>query len=205
MFQEAIAADPNYALAYAGLADTYNIAPSYISLPRSKVYCSPTNPRAKLSNSMTPCLRPIPRMPWRWPLHGSGARPSHEFQRAIELNPNDADAHYFYALAYLGPENRLDDAQAQYRTALSLDPLSSIINTNYAVILMVARHYPESLAQFQKVLDRDPNFPPAHYRLSQLYATTGRFPEAVNELRKVFSKQPRHGGRERLSQTHVDP
>jgi Tfp pilus assembly protein PilF len=121
-------------------------------------------------------------MAWKW----SEAEP--EFKRAIELNPNNASAHYFYALAYLGPENHLDEAQDQYRTALSLDPLSSIVNTNYAVMLMVARHYPESLAQFQKVLERDPNFPPAHYRLSQLCATTGRFSEAVNEFRKAFSK-----------------
>jgi tetratricopeptide (TPR) repeat protein len=56
------------------------------------------------------------------------------------------------------------------------------------VLLMQARHYPESLAQFQKVLDRDPAFGPAHYRLSQLYATTGRFPEAVAEFHKAFSK-----------------
>ena len=104
------------------------------------------------------------------------------------MNPNNAAAHYFYALAYLGPENRLDDAQAQYRTALSLDPLSSIVNTNYAVMLMVAKRYPESLAQFQKVLVRDPNFAPAHYRLSQLYATTGRFSEAVTEFHKALSK-----------------
>jgi tetratricopeptide (TPR) repeat protein len=104
------------------------------------------------------------------------------------LNPNNASAHYFYALAYLGPENRLDDAQAQYRTALSLDPLSSIVNTNYAVMLMEAKHYPESLAQFQKVIGRDPNFWPAYYRLSQLYATTGRFSEAVTEFHKALSK-----------------
>jgi predicted Zn-dependent protease len=53
---------------------------------------------------------------------------------------------------------------------------------------MYARRYPEAVAQFQKVLARDPNFAPAHYKLSQLYATTGRFPEAVAELRKAFPK-----------------
>jgi len=53
---------------------------------------------------------------------------------------------------------------------------------------MDARRYPESLAQFQKVLEQDPNFSPAHYKLSQLYATTGRLAEAVSEIRKIVSK-----------------
>jgi len=119
---------------------------------------------------------------WRW----SEAEP--EFQRALQLNPNNSAAHYFYAISYLSPENRNEQGLEQYRIALSLDPLSSIVSTNYAVMLMQARRYPDSLAQFQKVLARDPNFGPAHYKLSHLYATTGRFPEAVSELRKTFAK-----------------
>ena len=188
LFRQAIAADPNYALAYAGLADTYNIAPSYIAISskqgvlladeaaRKALELDDSLPEAHAARAFALATA------WKW----SEAEP--EFQRAIELNPNNASAHYFYALAYLGPENRLDEAQAQYRTALSLDPLSSIVNTNYAVMLMEAKHYPESLAQFQKVIGRDPNFWPAYYRLSQLYATTGRFSEAVTEFHKALSK-----------------
>src|SRR5580700_10588491 len=111
-----------------------------------------------------------------------------EFRRAIELNPNNAAARYFFAFGYLAPQNRMDEALEQYRTAISLDPLSSIINTNCGVLLMEARRYPEAIAQFQKVLARDPNFPAVHYKLSQFYATTGRFPEAVTELAGAFSK-----------------
>lgn len=103
------------------------------------------------------------------------------------MNPNNATAHYFYAIGYLAPLNRKDDALEQYRIALSLDPLSSIVSTNYALMLMQARRYPESLAQFQKVLARDANFNPAHYKLSQLYANTGRFADAVDEMRQIIS------------------
>ena len=69
-------------------------------------------------------------------------------------------------------------------SAMSLDPLSLIVNTNYATTLMEARRYPESLAQFHRTLESDPNFRPAHFKLSQLYAVTGRFAEALSELQK---------------------
>ena len=190
LFQRAIAADPNYALAYAGLADTYNIASSYgigVTSLQGEMMADEAARRAlELDGSLPEAHAALAfalANARRWSEAGS------EFRRALDLNPNNSTAHYFYAISYLAPENRLDEALAQYRTALSLDPLSSIVNTNYGVLLMEAKQYPESLAQFQKVLDRDPNFPPAHYRLSQLYATTGRFPEAVTEVHKAFSKK----------------
>ena len=188
LFQQAIAADPNYALAYSGLADVYNIAPSYIPITSKQAELLADEAARKavelddsLSEAHAARASALANLN-RW----SESEP--EFRRALELNPNNAIAHYFYAINYLAPENQIDQALEQCRIALSLDPLSWIINTNYAMVLMQARRYPESLAQFQKVLARDPNFVPAHYKLSQLYATTGRFPEAVTELRKAFSK-----------------
>jgi predicted Zn-dependent protease len=111
-----------------------------------------------------------------------------EFRRAIELNANNAAAHYFYAIAFLMPQGQVSHALEEFQTALSLDPLSAIVNTNYACALMEDRRYVEALAQFQKVLERDPNFPPAHYKMSQLYGTMGRLPEAVHELQKGLPK-----------------
>ncbi|MGA2371519.1 MAG: protein kinase domain-containing protein [Candidatus Korobacteraceae bacterium] len=188
LFQQAIAADPNYALAYSGLADTYNIAPSYIPLPskqaelladeavRKALELDDTLPEAHTAHAIALANE------WKWKEAES------EFRRAIELNPNNATARYFYAMTYLAPQNRNDEALEQYRIALSLDPLSSIVNTNYALMLMQARRYPESLAQFQKVLARDPNFNPVHYKLSQLYANTGRLSDAVNQIRHIIPK-----------------
>jgi eukaryotic-like serine/threonine-protein kinase len=185
LFQQAIAADPNYALAYTGLADTYNVASSYgigITPRQARLLADEASRKALELDDSLPEAHTARAgalaMGWRW----SEAEP--EFRRAIELNPNSATAHYFYAFSYLIPEKRIDQALDEFRTALSLDPLSSIVNTNYAVTLMVAGHYPESLAQFQKVLERDPAFQPAHYKLSQLYATTGHFADAESEFRK---------------------
>jgi tetratricopeptide (TPR) repeat protein len=73
-----------------------------------------------------------------------------EFRRAIELNGNSAAAHYLYAFSLLVPEKRFDQALEEFHLALSLDPLSPIMNTNYATALMDAHRYPEALAQFQK-------------------------------------------------------
>jgi Tfp pilus assembly protein PilF len=82
-----------------------------------------------------------------------------EFRRALELNPNNATAHYFYAFTFLVPEKRIDQALLEFRIALSLDPLSPIVNTNYATTLMIAGRYSESLTQFRKTHRTRPKFP----------------------------------------------
>jgi tetratricopeptide (TPR) repeat protein len=79
----------------------------------------------------------------------------------------------------------VDESLAEFRTALSLDPLSPIINTNYAWTLMVGHRYDESLAQFQKTIQQDPKFGPAHFKFSHLLAVLGRYPEAVGEIQKL--------------------
>ena len=185
LFQQAIAADPNYALAYTGLADTYNVAPSYgigVS-PQQALLLSDEAARKALelddSLSEAHAARAMAlATAGRW----SEVEP--EFRRAIELNPNNATAHYFYGFIFLMPEKRTDQALEEFRTALSLDPLSPIVNLNYAVTLMVAHRYPESLAQFRKAAEANPSFPGNHLYLSLLLATTGRFADAVTELDK---------------------
>ena len=185
LFQQAIAADPNYALAYAGLSDTYTVAPAYDTGITSKqarliadqasrraLELDPSLPEAHATRAIALCQA------WKW------NEAEQEFHRALELNPNSATAHYFYAMEFLTPQKRLDQSLEEFRVAMSLDPLSLIVNTNYAATLMEAHRYPEALAQFQRTLQSDPNFRPAHYKLSQLYATTGRFAEAVSELQK---------------------
>ncbi len=189
LFQQAIAADPNYALAYTGLADTYNVAPSYgigLTSRQGELLADEASRKAvELDDSLSAAhaARAFALTNLlRW------TEAESEFRRSLALNPNNAPAHYFYAFGFLASQNRQTEAIDQMRTALSLDPLSSIVNTNYAVLLMQAHRYPESLAQFQKVLERDSGFAPAHYKLSQLYAMTGRFADAVNELQGAFPK-----------------
>ncbi len=191
LFQQAIAADPNYALAYAGLADTYNVAPSYdIEIDSKQALALGDEASAKavqldssLSETHTARAGTLAAA-WHW-TEGEA-----EFRRAIEINPNNSNAHYFYAFTLLMPQNRVDEAITEMQKALSLDPLSPILNTNYGWALMVAHRFPESLAQFQKTLQRDPNFVPAHFKLSHLYSSMGRYAEATSELKKLDEVKP---------------
>jgi serine/threonine protein kinase/tetratricopeptide (TPR) repeat protein len=186
LFQRAIVADPNYALAYAGLADTYSVATGYgvVIQPKQALALAEEASRkaVELDNTL-PEARTARACSlvnlFKW------SEAEGEFRKAIELNPNDATAHYFYAFLFLMPQNRIEQSLEEFRTALSLDPLSGIMNVNYGLTLLVAHRYPEAIAQISKVLERDPSFEPAHFYLSQVYASTGRYADAVNELRKI--------------------
>jgi eukaryotic-like serine/threonine-protein kinase len=186
LFQRAIVADPNYALAYAGLADTYNVATGYGTViqpkqafaladqaSRKALELDDTLPEAHNTRAITLINQ------YKW------SEAEGEFRRAIAIKPNDSSAHYFYAFLYLMPQNRIEESLQEFRTALSLDPLSGIMNVNYALTLMVARRSPEAISHLQKLLERDPSFSPAHFYLSQVYASSGRYADAVSELRKT--------------------
>ena len=186
LFQRAIVADPNYALAYAGLADTYNVATGYGTVIQPKQAFALADQASRKALELDDTLseahnaRAITltnQLKW--------SEAEGEFRRAIALNPNDSSAHYFYAFLYLMPQNRIEESLQEFRTALSLDPLSGIVNVNYALTLMVARRSPEAISHMQKLLERDPSFSPAHFYLSQIYVSNGRYAEAVSELRKT--------------------
>jgi tetratricopeptide (TPR) repeat protein len=190
LFQQAIAADPNYAGAYTGLGDTYNVISNYvpeISSRQAGLLAEEATRKALELDSSLPEAHTARAnalsMEWKW------SEAEAEFRRSLELNPNDAATHYFYAFTYLTPENQLDRALEEFHVALSLDPLSPIVNTNYATTLMYAHRYPEALAQFHKTLERDPNFAPAHLKLSWLYGLTGDYAQAVSEMQK-FTPTP---------------
>jgi len=190
LFQQAIAADPNYALAYAGLGDTYNVIPSYRAGVTSRqaglLADAATRKALELDDSLPEAhlaRAGFLTFAWKW------GEADQEYRRAIELDPNSAPAHYLYAFSLLVPEKRFDQAFEEFHIALALDPLSPIMNTNYATTLMDAHRFPEALAQFHKTIDRDPTFVPAHHKLSELLAATGDYTNAVSELKK-FANAP---------------
>ena len=185
LFKQAIAADPNYALAYAGLADSYNVATGYGVLIDPKEAGPLADAASQKALELDPSLYEAHTArantlatAWKW------AEAEHEYRRATEINPNSASAHYFYAFVCLMPQNRIDQSLEEFRIALSLDPLSPIVNTNYGLTLAAARRFPEAIDQINKIIERDPAFTPAHFYLAQIYAMTGKFTEALSEQRK---------------------
>jgi eukaryotic-like serine/threonine-protein kinase len=185
LFKQAVAADPNYALAYAGLANSYVVAGGYgalippaQSLPLAEQASKKAVELDDSSSEAHVARANALASAWKW----SEAEP--EYRRAIELNTNNANAHYFYAINYLVPQNHIDEGLDQYGIALSLDPLAPIVKTNYAIALMDARKYSEARQQFDQIFERDPMFGPALFYIAQMNATLGHWPDAVSEFRK---------------------
>jgi len=186
LFQQAIAADPNFAAAWAGLGHTYSLAQDYgvgITSRQAIVLSDEASKKALELGSGLPeahLARSEALMcAWRWD------ESAVEVRRTLELDPNNAEAHYFYAVGYLVPEKRFDEALKEYQAALSLDPLSRIMQANYAIGLWDAGRAAEAEAEFRKVLEEDPKFLPARIKSSFLYAGTGKLGEAVSQLKTV--------------------
>src|SRR2546425_10817938 len=150
-FQEAIDRDPSYALAYAGLADSYSVMSGFGVLPPRE-----TLPRAKaaalkalelddtLAEAHTTLAGVLAAYDLDWPAA------EREFRRALQLNPRYASAHHWYALRYLAPMGRLDEAIAEMKRAQELDPLSPIISTNLGMAYYYARQYDQAMEQYRK-------------------------------------------------------
>jgi tetratricopeptide (TPR) repeat protein len=186
-FNEATEADPKYAQAYSGLADTYALLGDWQYAVMTPKEAFPKAKAAALKalelnsalgeahNSLAFCLDGFD-----WDFESAGK----EFRRAIELNPGYATAHHWYAW-HLALVNRFDEAIAEMRKAENLDPLSLIINADLAELLALAHSYDESIQQSRKTIEMDPNFALAHNHLGEAYLEKHMNDEAVAELQKA--------------------
>ncbi len=180
-FEQAVAKDPSYALAYSGLADVYNVIGPYIQRPDTEFLPHAEAAATKaiqLDDSLAEAhtaLASAKSFEWHW-LDGE-----REFRRALELNPNYANAHYFYSLSYLAPMGRPDEAIRETKRALELDPLSLIINSNLAWVYYFARQLDQSIEQSRQTLEIDPSFSHPHSRLALVYEQKGMYAEAIEQ------------------------
>ncbi len=185
-FNQAIAADPSYALAYAGVADAYVLLPSYTAgTPRE---CYPKAEAAakkalELDDKLAEAHTSLALAIWLYDFDFS--RATREFQRAIELNPNYAAAHQQYGNNTLSALGRFDDAIVEGKRAVELDPLSLIINTDLGTNYLYARRYDEAIAQLRKTLEMTPGFYYAYLYLGQALEMKGARDTAIAEYQKA--------------------
>ncbi len=198
-FDQAIEKDPTYALAYAGLADSWYSRGWYRYVEPKHAYekarvaanrALELDPRLAEGHAILAAIKTV--YDWDW----AGAE--REFKLAIELNPSYATAHQRYSL-FLPALGRFDEAIAEARKARDVDPLALPVNENLGDILYLARRYDEAIEQLRKTLELDPNYGVAHGTLAKVYEAQGKHeelleerlkgssPETVAELRKVFA------------------
>jgi TolB-like protein/DNA-binding winged helix-turn-helix (wHTH) protein/Tfp pilus assembly protein PilF len=182
-FQQAIAKDPNYARAYSGLADTYVLMSSYSLAPPDQII-----PKARaaalralqfderLAEPHASLALVTESYDWDW------QTAEKEYQRAIELDPNYATAHHWYA-EFLALQGRFDRALTEMQHARLLDPLSLIMAIDNAAILYYARQYDGAIEQYRAVLAMEPGFGHAHIAIAA-YAQKGQFADALAEIER---------------------
>ncbi len=189
-FEQAIRLDPNYALAYAGLANTYvttayrEIVPPAEAGPRAE---AAARKALELDERLGQAHSALGVLHFRHLEWSQGVK---EFQRAIELNPSYSTAHMWYSY-YLMALGRFDEAIAEAKQAQELDPLSLIINTQMGTPFFYMREYDRAIEQYRKALEIDPQFPPARYWLGRAYTQKGDYVEAIEGLRPTAAANPR--------------
>ncbi len=180
-FEQAIEKDPTYALAYAGLADSYALLGNYGVLAQDEAL-------RRAQGAATKALEIDEELPeahtslayiyfhnWQW------SNAENEFKRAIELKPGYSTAHHWYA-NLLQITNRQNEGVSELKTAENLDPLSVMINVTLGVHLYAARQYDPAIEQLQKTLELQPNFVFTHSSLGQVYGQKGIREKAMEEL-----------------------
>jgi len=184
-FNQAIAKDPGYALAYSGLADVYGVLPVYGGIPtedspksdaaaRRALELDPTlaHPHALLGSNLTD-------YDWQF------AQGQEEYKKGLELDPNDATAHQWYAedLGLLG--GRDQEAVAEATRARQLDPLSPVIQTSLISVHLSARRFDDAIAAGKKLTSENPTFAAQHVYLARAYWAKRMYPQVIEEWKTL--------------------
>ena len=186
-FQLAVERDPSYALAYAGIADVlitalnYSVIAPSVGLPKAREAVAKALELDEFLADAHAILGVI-RVIYEWDAEAG----EKEFQRAIELNPNDSNTLRYYGLAMIH-QGRCGEAEARVRQALEFDPLSPLMNTVLGAFLSFGRQYEAAAEQLRKTLEMDPNFPDAYYWFAMIGLNSGKYDEALIHIQKALT------------------
>jgi TolB-like protein/DNA-binding winged helix-turn-helix (wHTH) protein/Flp pilus assembly protein TadD len=169
-FRRASEMDPQYAAAYAGLAESLSATPEAKAAALKAIDLDPTSGEARTALGFVELFREV-----------DVPAAESSLQAAIQLDPNYATAHHWYA-GVLEATGRLPEATAELRKAIALDPLSLIIRSALAHVLSLSGQQDAALAEIKSVFDMDPHFPKAHEVLGGIYERKGMYKEAVHEF-----------------------
>jgi serine/threonine-protein kinase len=183
-FEQAIEKDPHYALAWAGIADSYSLLGEFGNIPRKELYPkarAAVNKALEIDNRLaevhTSLASILMLREWDW------VNSAKEFKLALELNPNYATAHHWYSQWFLDM-GRLEESLQMISRAAELDPVSQAILKDKGLTLYYNRQYDEAIEMARKTLELDPNYAAAHRLLSLAYQGKGRFDESITENEK---------------------
>jgi len=184
-FGRALARDPNYAQAYAGLADSYNLLAFYGFMPSRDAFPVARENALKALEIDSTIAEAHTSLGWihqfyDWDLSAA----ENEFKRAIELNPSYAPTHYWYSTTLLFTDQG-DEALCENERAIEVDPLSVQANTQYGWNLLGLREYDRAIAQLKRVLELNPDYALAHWLLGSSYCYQSRYDDAIAESRKA--------------------
>jgi tetratricopeptide (TPR) repeat protein len=185
-FNQALSKDPNYALAYAGLADSYDLLSTYgaaspvDSFPQAKAAAKKA---LELDDTLAEAHTSLALVLSAYDFDfGQSIK---EFERAIELNPNYPTAHHWLSNGPLLVLGQFDRTIAEAERAVELDPLSLIISADLGQDYFFARRYDEAIAQLRKTIEMDPRFHYAHWNLGEVWQLKGQLNEAIAAYRKA--------------------
>ncbi|MBZ5620875.1 MAG: tetratricopeptide repeat protein [Acidobacteriia bacterium] len=184
-FQRAIAKEPGYALAYAGLSDSYSVLSGRTTGPDRKDLLERARGAAKkaiaLDDSLGEAHAGLAVSSWDW----TWQEDEREFRRAIELSPGYATAHQWYA-GLLTECGRVEEGLAEARRAVELDPLSPSVNQTLGWALYMARQYDRAIQQFQHAIEAFPDFTQSYASLGLAYEAKGMHREAIAVLETLM-------------------
>jgi TolB-like protein/tetratricopeptide (TPR) repeat protein len=190
-FEKAIAEDPQFADAYAGLSDAHGLLGHYgVTAPASVWTRAASNATQAVllddesAEAHTSLAHVRSTQDWDW----AGAE--REFRRAISLNPRLAPAHHWYAVSCLAPLGRLDEALEELLLAQALDPVSSIISRNIAVLHYYLRDYENAMEQCDRTIEQNPHFAPAYWTLGLIQEQRGDFDESIAAFQRAIDLSP---------------